>query len=153
MVQLDLILQLQLFALGIGSAQSQHFICLHALLQILIHKVEAGLGISDLRDIGIDPVHAGQHPDSRDRKGRYAGGKLRHIPAAADIHGHKGQHAHDKHRLDQNPRHIVHHRIIPGNVRPELSGLIVISDKKLLPVQDLHILKAIGGLNAPLGDS
>ena len=96
MVQLDLILQLQLFALGIGSAQSQHFICLHALLQILIHKVEAGLGISDLRDIGIDPVHAGQHPDGRNRKGCNIRGKCGDVTAAAEIHGHKGQHTDDK---------------------------------------------------------
>ena len=153
MIQLNLILKFQLFLLGICPALCQHGIRLHAFLQILVNKIQTWLVIGNLRNVGIDTVYAGKDTHgchTECGKGRHHGGN---VSAALHINDDKGQNPYNKHRLNQEPWDIVHHRIGPAHVGSYLTGLIIVSHKKLFPVQHLHILKSVNRLDSPLSNS
>ena len=152
MIQLNLMIQLQLFHLGISPSLCQHGICFHALLQIVIHKIKTWLGIGDFCNIRIDTVHTGQYSYCCDRKCRDCRYHGCDITATINVNYQKSQYAYNKHGFDQQSWHIVQHCIVSGHLCANLTGFVVVPHIKFFPVQHLDILQSIGCLDPPLGD-
>ena len=127
-------------------------IALHMIRQVLIQIIQTRLRVSDLRQISVDAVGGRHHPHRRRRKGHKLGHQHGDIAVLQDINKNKGQHRGNKHSLDQQPRRIVHHRIVSRHIGPDRTALIIIAHKELFPVQHLHILQAVNRLDSPLGN-
>ncbi len=111
MIQHNLIRQRKLrqflFRLSRKPRHAAVHILLHILRQILVQIVQAGLRVSDLRQIGVYPVRRRHHAHRRRRKRHKLGHQHGDIAVLQHIYENKRQHCRDKNCLDQKSRRII----------------------------------------------